>query len=137
MYELTTQQVSALVDLLNVQQQAVESMAHDRTALLPDSSQPGGFTPAGDPADLADFELMRAQANASLGRDVRELRRIQDARVRIGAGGMGICIECGEEIGFDRLQVLPTAARCVHCQDVHEHAHMFRPNTTSGGSKRR
>ncbi len=27
----------------------------------------------------------------------------------------GICIECGEQIDPRRLEVMPHAARCIHC----------------------
>ncbi len=32
----------------------------------------------------------------------------------------GSCQDCGEQIGQARLAVLPSAARCVDCQTVHE-----------------
>lgn len=132
MTELTTQQVAELIELLDERQKTLESLAQDHVAQLRNSSQPDGTSLPGDIADLADIDLVRAQENAAVGRDVRELRQIQEARDRIDTGKAGICIDCAEEIGFDRLQVQPTAARCVICQDAYEHVHLIAPDATSG-----
>lgn len=35
---------------------------------------------------------------------------------RIDEGVYGSCIECGEDIPQRRLEVVPDALRCVHCQ---------------------
>jgi len=36
--------------------------------------------------------------------------------------GDGRCVDCGAEIGAERLQVFPDAARCVGCQAAWEQA---------------
>ncbi len=45
------------------------------------------------------------------------LRRINAALNRLEAGEYGICQECGEPISERRLQIIPWAEFCVHCQD--------------------
>ncbi len=36
--------------------------------------------------------------------------------------GDGLCVDCGEPISPERLEVLPDAARCVRCQAAWEQA---------------
>lgn len=124
MSELTDEQLATLVDLLDAREQLLESVVLEHIARLRNSSAPEIAPLVGDTADLADIELERHQDNAAVERDVRELRDIKGARARISEGGIGTCIDCGDEIGFDRLLVQPTASRCVRCQDLYEHTHV-------------
>jgi DnaK suppressor protein len=56
-------------------------------------------------------------------RDQEELTDIAAARERIVAGSYGECVDCGQEIRFERLNAQPTAIRCVGCQDAYEKKH--------------
>jgi len=51
----------------------------------------------------------------------REMAAIQAALARIDAGTYGICDTCGETISAARLTAMPTARRCVACQERLEH----------------
>jgi DnaK suppressor protein len=44
------------------------------------------------------------------------LRLIDEALARVENGTYGICADCGDEIGLERLKVLPFAVRCVDCE---------------------
>jgi DnaK suppressor protein len=44
------------------------------------------------------------------------LRLIDEALARLDHGTYGICAECGDEIGIERLKALPFAVRCVDCE---------------------
>ena len=69
----------------------------------------------------ASFAAMLSDLNAAeFHRDIVELRAISAARQGIKEGDFGQCVECGEDIGFERLLVEPTATRCVLCQNRHE-----------------
>jgi len=46
----------------------------------------------------------------------REVEEIDDALARIDAGTYGRCITCGHLIPGARLEVMPTAQRCMPCQ---------------------
>jgi DnaK suppressor protein len=75
------------------------------------------------PADSGDQATGDALADLNLAiidRHVRELRDIEATRVRILEDRFGDCIDCGGEIGFDRLLACPTAKRCFTCQQQHE-----------------
>lgn len=49
-------------------------------------------------------------------RDREVLRQIDEALDRIDQGSFGECEECGEEIGTERLKVLPYTTLCVECK---------------------
>lgn len=75
------------------------------------------------PADTADEAIGDALADINLAiidRHIREIRDIEAARGRIKDGSFGACVDCGNEIGFERLQAYPTAKRCLVCQQRRE-----------------
>ena len=125
MSQLTAEELAALVELLDTEERSLAAVIDEHVAGLRASSAPGTTTLAGDIADLAEIELVRGHQSASIERDLRALRDIEVARARIAAGSVGSCIDCGEEIGFDRLLVHPTASRCVLCQEMYEQTHLL------------
>ncbi|NMG67149.1 TraR/DksA family transcriptional regulator [Azoarcus indigens] len=127
MSELSEQQLRALSELLDKREQAVKSGVHEHVDRLRASSEPGLSAPVGDAADQADLELLRDNENAAVVREVRELRDIEAARARLAEGEAGICIDCGDDIPFARLEAQPAAARCVRCQDLYERTHATTP----------
>ncbi len=52
----------------------------------------------------------------------REMDAIDMAMGRLRQGAYGVCMECGEEIGLNRLQALPFAVRCKDCEGEIEEA---------------
>ena len=75
---------------------------------------------AGDAGDESVANLLRDVAEAEVVRDIGEVRDIVGAEERIAAGRYGICIDCSEAIGFDRLKAYPSAKRCLRCQQQRE-----------------
>ena len=76
-----------------------------------------------EPGDTGDESMANALADfnvAVVDRHVHELRDIEATFRRIKDATYGVCIDCGDEIGFDRLQAYPTAKRCIVCQEKHE-----------------
>ena len=53
---------------------------------------------------------------ATVTRDVGELAEVDTALARIAEGSYGTCSDCGEPIGWPRLNAQPTAERCIACQ---------------------
>jgi DnaK suppressor protein len=85
------------------------------------------------PADIGDQSVSDALADlnvAIVDRHVREIRDIESARARIHAGNYGRCVDCGTQIGLERLRAWPTALRCVPCQAQHERT-FANPGTPS------
>lgn len=77
-----------------------------------DDAQPG-------PADEMDVARSSAdiETHASLiARAEERLRFIDQALARVEQGRYGICADCGEEIGMERLLAVPFAVLCVDCQ---------------------
>ena len=65
----------------------------------------------GDVMDLAK-SLVDAETHASL----IDRAEIDYALIRLDDGEYGVCLDCGEEIPFERLKVIPSALYCVGCQ---------------------
>ena len=75
---------------------------------------------SGDDAPAADLE--NALEVAALEREGAELREMLAARTRLHTPDYGVCADCGADIHYVRLEVMPTATRCVGCQSRLEHA---------------
>jgi RNA polymerase-binding transcription factor DksA len=82
-----------------------------------------------DSGDAAVADQIADLDSAELERDLRELRELEAAQIRLDAGTFGQCIDCQEEIEYPRLRAQPAAARCFDCQRIHEntHAHPATP----------
>ena len=87
---------------------------------------------AGSVADPGDASVadMLVDLNANLvDRQVNEVREVEATLKRLAELNFGDCIECGGEIGFERLMAYPTAQRCVRCQELREktYSHENKP----------
>ncbi len=47
--------------------------------------------------------------------ELLELRMVEAALVRIAEGEYGYCVECGDKISEERLDVLPATPKCRKC----------------------
>lgn len=124
MAALTPSQVDQLVKQLNARYRALGSEVREelensgdqqRIALLND-----------EPGDAGDESLASALADlhiARFDRHIRELQDIEAALQRASDGQLGVCTDCGDDVGFARLQAYPTAKRCIVCQQQHEKAY--------------
>lgn len=93
---------------------------------------------AGDEAmgvvgDAGDESVLRMNTDLDIqeaGRDAEELDGIESALRRMDDDTYGTCDECGQEIGFRRLEVQPTATRCIADQEKHEKTYAHRATPT-------
>ncbi|HJU22809.1 MAG TPA: TraR/DksA C4-type zinc finger protein [Casimicrobiaceae bacterium] len=72
------------------------------------------------PGDTGDQSVADTEAHLNVAmtdRHAGELLSIDRAKARIAEGTYGICIDCGGEIGFERLCAYPTAERCIQDQE--------------------
>ncbi len=76
----------------------------------------------GDVGEHAVADLLTDIDLSEIDRDVAELRDTEAALTRIAEGAYGNCIDCGEPISYERLEKLPSAARCRKCQERYERA---------------
>jgi DnaK suppressor protein len=58
----------------------------------------------------------------------QELYGVEGAMARLRNGSYGMCEECNSEINIERLRAVPTASRCIDCQERHEHS--YNPQAT-------
>jgi len=76
-----------------------------------------------EPGDSGDESMANALADFNLtilDRHIDGMRDIEAALQRIKNGEYGTCIDCGDDVGFPRLQAYPTAKRCIVCQEQRE-----------------
>ena len=73
-----------------------------------------------DPADMAANAYTKELLFSMSANDRRLLELIDEALVRIEAGGYGECIHCGESVQERRLEAVPWARHCLRCQDLQE-----------------
>ena len=76
------------------------------------------------PAEMAT-ELYQVELNSALRvHEENILKDIKDGLRRIEEGNYGKCYHCGAEIPEERLEALPYANLCVHCETKMENAPM-------------
>ena len=76
-----------------------------------------------DPGDESVASLITDLDQAETSRDLRELSGLEAAHERIEEGTYGLCVQCGQDIGFQRLRASPAAERCIRCQTQYEKTH--------------
>jgi RNA polymerase-binding protein DksA len=83
-----------------------------------------------DAGDDSVADLLVDANIKGMDRDARELAAIGAALDRIARGGYGVCVDCGADIGYPRLEAQPAAARCIECEARRE-----RQFAREGGGK--
>lgn len=83
-------------------------------------ADPGGHLPVEEvetsPADKATVRLLNDLALEAAGLHAAQLRTIHHALLKFDDGTYGECEQCGNPIGFSRLQARPEALLCIACQ---------------------
>ena len=117
---LTTQQTQELRGLITERRNALFAELRDdaRKARAERFEEVAGEVP--DSGDESVAALIADLDQAEWGRDIDELRSLEAARERISSGEYGVCVDCGRDIGFERLRAAPSAIRCIDCQTRHE-----------------
>src|SRR5512133_1028301 len=112
---LDHKQSAQLESLLRKRQQALKSDVNDR---LQQTSSQGLQELNGTVGDTGDESVAHMMTDLSLTaatRDVNVLQEVEAALQRIANGTYGECVECGTDIGYERLKAYPTAMRCLVC----------------------
>lgn len=65
-------------------------------------------------------EVLEDDAVAQYLHEHAEWQDLQAAQARFDLGLSDVCVDCEEQIPFARLQVEPTAIRCIDCQNMIE-----------------
>jgi DnaK suppressor protein len=130
-----------MADLTNDQLEQLRKKLLDRQRVLvievrdkrEQAAADGNEDAMGVVGDAGDDSVMRMITDLDIqeaGRDVEELNDIEAALRRLDDGSYGTCDECGQEIGFPRLNVQPAATRCITDQEKFEKtfAHRSTPS---------
>jgi DnaK suppressor protein len=78
------------------------------------------LTAYADPNDRASQESDMALELRNRDRERKLIKKIDDTLKVISMDDYGYCIQCGEEIGLNRLQARPTATLCIDCKTLDE-----------------
>lgn len=89
--------------------------------------------PAADRLDEALVEIWQRSDHAIIRQNIQDMRDIEAARERLAFGTYGVCMECAQEIGYERLLAYPTAKRCIGCQREHERRRASQEGRGVGG----
>lgn len=121
MVKLTQEQIDRLLRIMD--ERFNREMEEIGTVAARTRDEPGQDMPAGD----SDSRLERTLTGVALetdaaivSQDAQDVRDIIAARQRVAAGTYGVCVECGESIGYERLLAYPMAKRCIGCQRAYE-----------------
>lgn len=68
------------------------------------------------PADKATVRLLNDLALEAEGHAAAQMRQLRRTLEKFDDGSYGLCEECGNDIGFSRLQARPEARLCISCQ---------------------
>lgn len=67
---------------------------------------------------------------ALVDRQINEMRELEMSMKYLSELEFGDCIDCGNEIGFERLLAYPSAQRCIQCQRQYEKAFPQETNSS-------
>lgn len=73
-----------------------------------------------DFVDVASDDVDRKMIEAIGTQDIKRLRAIEAALLRIQQGRYGLCMKCSKRIPQERLEALPYAVLCIDCQKNEE-----------------
>jgi DnaK suppressor protein len=73
-----------------------------------------------DPTDRAALESNRNFTLRIRDRERKLIVKIKEALTRIDDGSYGLCEECGEKIGRERLEARPVTTLCFDCKSLQE-----------------
>lgn len=77
--------------------------------------------------EQAEADLLADTDIGQLQLELADLKSIDDALARIGAGTYGICTGCGARIALGRLRAQPAARMCLACQESFEQHRQSAP----------
>lgn len=117
---LSESQMAALESELKVRQAGLRDEVREERADSADELDRRSAREVQDRGDEANTEQWREANAAMIGHHEGEIQGIQAALSRLESGTYGLCVDCGESIGFNRLQAWPLANRCVECQSKAE-----------------
>jgi RNA polymerase-binding protein DksA len=114
--ELSESQLALLENKLREQQAELRAEVQGERAESDNERDRRSAREVQDRGDEANTDQWREANAAMIDHHVDEISGIQAALSRVDSGTYGLCVDCGETIGFQRLQAYPSANRCLQCQ---------------------
>ena len=99
--------------LLDQQRQLQGQLEDAKQAIAEDQREP-------DPLDQAVIEEENRQRMRLADRQVKLLRKVEQALARLDHGQYGYCLDSGEPIGLPRLLLRPTAELSIDAKQLRE-----------------
>ena len=118
--ELSEPQMTLLESKLREQQAELRAEVQEDRAKSESERDRRSAREVQDRGDEANTDQWRETNAAMIDHHVDEISGIQAALSRVESGTYGLCVDCGEQIGFQRLQAYPSANRCLACQSKAE-----------------
>ncbi len=106
---MNDKQLTQLKDQLTQDLKDVKSRLHEESHLETTELSNYDNHPADNATDLTDQNTEMAIENHK----EEEVEQIEDALQAINNGTYGVCIVCGDDIPFERLEALPFAQTCI------------------------
>ncbi len=113
---LTTRQLGTLSEMLK---KDLRELVNEIEEELAGSEYEGYLERMMDGQELADQAVINSLYDidlAEIDRHINEVRDVEAALLRLKSGRFGVCIECRDPIGYERLHAYPIAKRCYACQ---------------------
>src|SRR5436305_812403 len=108
---LTQQQTKELGSQINERRTVLLAELREDAARTREHPYAEHAGPAPDSGDESVATLFADLEQADVTRDLEEFRALEAARERLKDGAYGICVDCGSDIGFERLKAFPAASR--------------------------
>ncbi|RFA11384.1 hypothetical protein B7R54_18085 [Subtercola boreus] len=114
---LTDAQLAHLEAALRRQRESLDAELRRMTGSLADVREARSDASADDEHDPEGPTLSSEWSRIAGVTDglARSSAEVDAALERLAAGTYGACIRCGQPIGFERLDALPSAALCITC----------------------
>jgi DnaK suppressor protein len=125
MSSISTKQIESL---RNVMEAELARLVHETQDEMNPALKTNFIDIDGDVAgDEAVADTIIDTDNAIIGIHLQNARDLNAALDRIQTGVYGICLDCGDDIAYERLSAYPTAERCIRCQYLHEKTYASEP----------
>jgi DnaK suppressor protein len=101
----------------NLLNQRIQELRSEAGKTVEDMDEDENFP---DPTDRASMESNRNSVLRIRERERKLILKIQETLRRLDVGDYGICEQCGENIGIERLKARPETTLCIECKSSQE-----------------
>ncbi|RMD69917.1 MAG: TraR/DksA family transcriptional regulator [Gammaproteobacteria bacterium] len=130
MAELTKEQLQELRQLLEQQRRQLQEEIREELLRSDEQHYIDLAERVHDVGEQSVADLLADYNIALIDHQLKVLKEVEDALIRMNMGDYGVCVDCGDEIGYERLRVYPAALRCIRCQSLREKTYAHENNPT-------